>query len=316
MDKFFKKEIVPLKEVFGVETQFSKWLSEDGIEYLKRALGIELISNGREVKPNNKFSTDILMSVNPQYIDGDQPKVVIENQYGRTDHEHFSKLITYAVANNAKYAVWIAEDIHPEHKNAINWLNDNTNENINIYVFKAVIEKIGSSQSFLLLPVCEPKDEFKISMSKKSKSSKLNTIQLKFWNCIKENIDSGQYLFNSTKAQPQHWYNIYIGSSKCHISICMISKTKRCRLELWIDNNKELYDSLFSKKEEIEHAVGRRMCWDKKEKTRNGKPTKASSISYEIDKEIDILNEIDYKKDVEIILNELQNHFIKITKFI
>lgn len=39
----------------------------------------------------------------------------------------------------------LGEDVHPEHKSSIDWLNENTNDNINFYVFKAVIEKIGDS---------------------------------------------------------------------------------------------------------------------------------------------------------------------------
>ena len=29
----------------------------------------------------------------------------------------------------------ICEDVHPEHKSSIDWLNENTNDNINFYVF-------------------------------------------------------------------------------------------------------------------------------------------------------------------------------------
>ena len=88
MPSFVKKEYVKLSKEFGAEPQFSKWLATEGIEYLKQALGVELVSEGTEVKPNNEFSVDILMSVDPQYSSGKPAKVVIENQYGRTDHNH------------------------------------------------------------------------------------------------------------------------------------------------------------------------------------------------------------------------------------
>ncbi|MGL6197117.1 MAG: hypothetical protein ACRC2T_20090, partial [Thermoguttaceae bacterium] len=171
MSNFVKKQMVSLKTHFGSEPEFSKWLaSDEGIEYLRDVLGVDLTTEGIEVKPNNKFSSDIVFS-----IDGQDDKVVVENQYGRTDHSHFSKLITYAVTNKAKFAVWIAEEIHPEHKASVDWLNQNTNQNINLYVFKAVIEKIGGSgECFSLACVCEPDEEGKIKMTETSEKSKLS----------------------------------------------------------------------------------------------------------------------------------------------
>jgi hypothetical protein len=89
--EFAKKSYVSLKSKFGKEPDFSQWLANDGIEYIKQALGIELISEGTEVKPHGQFSTDIVLSVDPQYTNRKPAKVVIENQYGRSDHNHFYK---------------------------------------------------------------------------------------------------------------------------------------------------------------------------------------------------------------------------------
>lgn len=310
MPSFVKKEYIKLNKEFGSEPQFSKWLASEGIEHIKEALGVELISEGTEVKPNKEFSVDILMSVDPQYTSGKPAKVVIENQYGRTDHRHFSKLITYAVANEAKYAVWIAEDIHPEHEAAINWLNDNTSDNINFYVFKAVIEKIGDAKTFSLIPVCEPKEELKINMSNKKEMNDLDIAQLHFWENFRSTIDSGNYPFRSRKASARHWYNLSAGSSECRISICMLSLDKKCRIDLWISDNKELYDALYAKKEEIEKHIGRELIWDRKE------DSKASSVSYELPDEIDIYVREKYDDYSKLILKEISEHFYKITDFI
>ena len=286
-------------------------MATDGIEYIKQALGIELISEGTEVKPNGKFSTDIVLSVDPQYTEGKPARVVIENQYDRTDHNHFSKLITYAVTNEAKYAVWICEDVHPEHKSSIDWLNENTNDNINFYVFKAVIEKIGdSAECFSLIPICEPNEEKKICMSEKKELSELHITQLRFWQNFASNIASKNYPFKARKAQPHHWYNIAVGSSQCRISISMLSLDKRVRIDFWIPDNKELYTQLYTQKEVIEGVVGRDLIWDVKD------GSKASAISYLMPDEIDIYNEEKYDDYAKIILDEINNHFYKISKFV
>ena len=310
---FAKKTRIELSKQFGKEPQFSKWLASEGIEYIKEALGIELIPEGTEVKPNKKFSADIVLSVDPQYSNNGKPaKVVIENQYGRTDHEHFSKLITYAVTNEAKYAVWIAEEIHPEHKASVDWLNDNTNDNINFYVFKAIIEQIGNSEkSFSLIPICEPKEELKINMSEKRELTDLKLVQLMFWKNFSQFIDAGDYQFKSRKAQPQHWYTLSVGKSGCNISICMLSLEKKCRFDLWISNNKELFDRMYREKEQIEKDVGRTLIWDRKDQD-----VKASSISYQLPQEIDIYNKEKYDEYASLMLKELEDHFYKIVSHI
>jgi len=41
--------------------------------------------------------------------------VIIENQFGKSDHDHLGKLLTYLANLEAKTAVWICEDPQPEH---------------------------------------------------------------------------------------------------------------------------------------------------------------------------------------------------------
>ena len=311
--KLSRKEYLKLNQVFGKETQFSEWLAHDGIDYLKEALGVELVSEGTEVKPNNKFSVDILLSVENQDSKKEMEKIVVENQYGMTDHNHFSKLITYAVTNEAKYAVWIAEEIHPEHKKAIEFLNENTTDNINFYLLKAFVEKIDDSNPcFSLEIICEPNEEKKIMMSSGSKElTDLKKTQLKFWTYLSEKINSRKLPFRGRKPRPQHWYNVPVGSSHCHISISSLSTENKIRFDLWINNNKALFDKLHLIKEEIEKEIGRELVWDRKDEL-----TKASSISCEVINDFDIYNEDKYGEYCEKIINDLMNHFYKFEKIL
>lgn len=310
--QFSQKHSVKLKSVFGNETEFSSWLANDGLEYIKEALGIEVITKGTEVRPNNKFSVDILLSVDPQYSKGEPEKIIIENQYGITDHNHFSKLITYSVINEAKYAIWICEEVHPEHKKAIDFLNENTNGNINFYLFKAMIEKIGESEKcFSLLPICEPNEEKKLVMSSgDAEMTKLKKAQLDFWSVLSIKISQSALGLKKRKALPQHWMNLPIGSSKCNIAVCAISQSNKVRVELWIPDNKELFDSLYEIKDKVEQAIGLSVVWDRKE------DSKASSISYEFLQGFDIFNPELYDEYCEEIINILHKHFYNIGKII
>ena len=55
--------------------------------------------------------------------------------------------------------------------------------------------------------------------------------------------------------------NFAIGSSECHLVINQIQKRNELILELYIDNNKELFHELYSHKDEIEQDLGFELDW-------------------------------------------------------
>lgn len=55
--------------------------------------------------------------------EGTNRKIIIENQLGDTDHDHFGKIITYASGKEADVIIWIVKRARDEHKQAIEWLN-------------------------------------------------------------------------------------------------------------------------------------------------------------------------------------------------
>jgi hypothetical protein len=74
------------------EVDFTPWLaSEENIGRLADAVGLELQVEGIEV-PVGPFSADILAK------DTSGNFVIIENQFGKTDHDHLGKILTYGAA--------------------------------------------------------------------------------------------------------------------------------------------------------------------------------------------------------------------------
>lgn len=67
--------------------------------------------------------------------------------------------------------------------------------------------------------------------------------------------------FNIRKATTDHLYNIAIGSSEAHIAINLVNKDNFIAIEIYISNNKELYDKLYSYKDEIEEKLGLSLEW-------------------------------------------------------
>ncbi len=114
----------PAREVLDHEAHhFTPWLAQN-LQLLSDALGLdalELVSTEWKV---DAFSLDILARGSD--ADGDVT-VVIENQYGHTDHSHLGQLLTYAAGAAAGggrvLAVWLVEEVRPAHLAAVEFLN-------------------------------------------------------------------------------------------------------------------------------------------------------------------------------------------------
>jgi hypothetical protein len=140
-----------LKEIWnGEATHFTPWLSQH-LDILGEKLGMDLEFTSTETSAGD-FSADIIA----QDLSTDQ-LVVIENQFGNTDHRHLGQLITYSSVLGAGVVVWIAETIRSEHKSAIDFLNRNLKESLRIYAVEASVIRIDNSKpAFVLGSVPKP----------------------------------------------------------------------------------------------------------------------------------------------------------------
>jgi hypothetical protein len=116
---------VPLREVWAHESNdFTPWLADgENLSLLADTLNLgQLQLQGTEV-PVGNFFIDILAR------DADGSIVVIENQFGFTDHTHLGQILTYVAGQEGRATIiWIAETFREEHRAAIDWLNASTIE--------------------------------------------------------------------------------------------------------------------------------------------------------------------------------------------
>lgn len=111
----------------GEATHFTPWLSEN-LDLLADAAGLsELTLEDTEVAVDEK-RLDILASGIDD--DGDAIPVIIENQYGVTDHRHLGQVITYLAQQQKGLAIWIAEDFSQAHLAAVDFLNRTSIEGV------------------------------------------------------------------------------------------------------------------------------------------------------------------------------------------
>ena len=132
-------ELVQVRDVWQDEARdFTPWL-KDNLRLLGEALGMELDALGRET-PVGDFALDILAQVR-----GTERKVAIENQLGKTDHSHLGQALTYAAGCDASVVIWVTPDLRPEHREALDWLNRWTPEEIEFYGVEIRAVRIGDS---------------------------------------------------------------------------------------------------------------------------------------------------------------------------
>ena len=125
------------------------WL-QSHIGELDKVLGLGLSNPQREVGAGD-FSIDLVAETNF----GD---VVIENQFGRSDHRHLGQLVTYFSHREVQRAIWIVEEARTEHVKAVETLNDRGVGQIWMVTVRTI--RIGDSPAApLFTVVAEPSED-------------------------------------------------------------------------------------------------------------------------------------------------------------
>lgn len=255
-----KLEEVDIRELWKHEQyDFSEWLSKkENIENLNDILGLTLVDISKETYVGS-YRCDLFAKDETTGI-----KVIIENQLEMSNHDHLGKIITYASGLDAKVVVWIVKEAREEHRSAIEWLNNNTNSNINFFLIEIHAYKIGNSDNTPMFQVIEQPNDFiknNKSINSNDTMNKSQSQRLEFWNQFNNVLVERGKPFNVRKATTDHWYNVAIGTSDAHIDITLVNKDSVIGVELYITDNKEFFDKLYQRKDEIENDLGFKLDW-------------------------------------------------------
>lgn len=241
---------------------FSNWLAqEENMNYLGDVLGLTLTDIDKEVFVG-AYRCDIVAKDEASGI-----KVIIENQLEASNHDHLGKIITYASGLNANVIVWIVTQAREEHRAAIEWLNNNTGNDLSFFLIELHAYKIGESLPAPKFEIVEKPNGF-IKYSKNTGSKEVSLAQaerqaerLAFWTMFNEVVTAMGKPFNVRKATKNQWYNVTIGSSEATLSINLLNKDGCVTVELYIDHSKELFEKLHGQKDEIESLLGLELDW-------------------------------------------------------
>ena len=253
---------VAVRDVWKHEEQeFTPWLANDeNFGRLAGALGLELQIEGIEV-PVGPFSADILAK------DTDGKFVVIENQFGKTDHDHLGKVLTYAATLNASGVVWIAERFTDEHRKAFEWLNDHTSEELGLYAVELVLWQIDQSKPAVQFNVLSQPSEI-VREGNRVKSAapitEVKKLQLDFWTSFRAALLERKIVSSAQTPRPQYWFDVSLGRSNIFLSNIASPTERRIGVRVYISNKAAdlALPQLEAERATIEKEIGEPLEWN------------------------------------------------------
>lgn len=251
---------VELRDVWGHEAlDFTTWLAEkENLDVLSEEIGVDIKLIKIEANVG-KFSVDILAEE-----EASGRKIIIENQLEDTNHDHLGKIITYASGYDAEIIVWIVRDVRDEHQRAIEWLNEHTDENINFFLIKIELWQIEGSNPAPKFEIMVSPNEWAKAIKTSPNNGELTDTklqQLEFWNKFKNYVRENDTRIRLQTPRPQHWYDVSMGSSDGHVLLTVNSRENLIGCETYINKNKDLFNFLRERKEEIEKEIGEPIEW-------------------------------------------------------
>jgi hypothetical protein len=263
-------ERVPLREAWPTEDgNFTPWLAQDDtMKLLGEALNLELEVEAVEhwVGP---FRADILARVADDASEVDH-RVIIENQFGRTNHGHLGQILTYlAGIEHAKTVVWIAEIIQADHRAAVDWLNANTTEDFSFFAIEIELWRIGDSPPAPRFNIIASPNDWTKTARKASIQvgepglAERHRVQIPYWASFAEYLKQKGSTFRIRPSRKGNVVGFAIGRSGARIVAIISTEQRRIGVALYLnkDADKTEFRALYAQKEEIEKEIGESLDW-------------------------------------------------------
>jgi hypothetical protein len=199
----------------------------------------------------------------------------------------------------------IAGEFRKEVTSTVLWL---LNYGLRVQCFKVIPYKLGE-QLFLnleqIIPIKEAED-FVISMAKKSREEvgvqeelkERHILRRKFWTSYLKEINKVSSLYQNVSPSRDHW--ISAGSGISGVTYTSVVTGDYIRIELTIsgrtqEENKSIFDALYSKKELVESEFGSPLVWERMDEKR------MSRVKFE-QPDVSVFHEEDWEKMIEFMM--------------
>jgi hypothetical protein len=259
-------ERVALKDAWPTEAgHFTRWLAESAITLLGDALGM-----GLEVEAVEQIVGLFRADIIARSTDEAEHRIIIENQFGRTDHSHLGQILTYlAGVEDTKTIVWIAEHIQSDHRAAIDWLNANTTEAFSFFALEIELWRIGESPPAARFNVIASPNDWTRNTRNAVRQvadkgvAVRHQVRMVYWASFSEFLKANKSNFRISRPNKDHWHWFAIGRAGFGISSTISTDKERIGVELYINNdaNKLFFNALLAQKGMIEKEFGEPLDW-------------------------------------------------------
>ena len=260
--KLGRLERIDLRSVWESEdNEFTPWLAQpNNLDLLGEAIDIELEHEATE-KNVGPFRADILCKdVATEHW------VLIENQLGRTDHTHLGQLLTYAAGLDAVTIVWIASPFTDEHRAALTWLNEITDEHFRFFGLEVEAWRIGDSPPAPKFNVVVKPNDWTRTISDavtKAALSPNRQAYQEYWAQFRSFLEQHQSSVRPTKPLPQQWMQFSIGRAYLHLVAAFSVRGRQLRAHLAVTGPeaRAYFNLLNREREQIDRELGRPADW-------------------------------------------------------
>lgn len=293
---------IELRNIWTTEAgDFTPWLAkEENLALLGDTVGIELELEATE-KDVGPFRADILCK---DTATGHW--VLIENQLARTDHTHLGQLLTYAAGLKAVTIVWIADHFTDEHRAALDWLNEITDDSFNFFGLEIELWRIASSPvapKFNI--ISKPNDWTKTIGSAASRIdegdlTETKLLQQEYWSTLREVLIKRKSVLKPQKPLPQHWTNFAVGRSHfgLHARVNTQKQVIAVGMSCYGTDAKPHFHLLAEDKDTIEREIGDELEWEELPNRKESKVT--------LERAADPTNRTDWSKQHEWLADTLE----------
>ena len=254
------ERIDDLRSIWKHEAKdFTPWLAkEENLALLSDAVGIDMVLEEQESNVGD-FSVDLYATE-----DGTGRKIIIENQLEETNHDHLGKIITYASGKDAEVIIWIVKKARDEHRQAIEWLNQHTDEKSAFFLIEIEVWKINDSEPAAKFNIVERPNDWAKAMKKSTALTESTALKMEFWQEFNNSAGVNKdflKVFKLRRPQAQHWYDLAIGSSAYHLDMTVNTQKGVLTTGIYINEDKSIYEKFKEHTSEIETALGTTVEW-------------------------------------------------------
>jgi hypothetical protein len=259
MTEFAELEKGAVRDYWDDEAHdFTPWLADriddEDPSKVEDLIGLDLTLKGTE-QSVGKYSLDILAEAT------DGRTVVIENQLEASDHDHLGKCLAYASGVDADIILWLSPMFNDEHSDAFQWLNDHTQEGVDLFAIRLEVWQIGDSNPAVQFSAVEEPSEWKAQAQMSTELTDTEKAYLGFWTDFRNAIEDTDTPLSARKPYAENWYNNPIGRSDMMLQFKVSVRDKMAAAQLVIDDNAEAFEALREESEAIAREVDGNIEW-------------------------------------------------------